>query len=418
MTSTESTSGSAASTRSASPNTSGAVPLDRSIGLAEREPPGTSASSALRVTSDGSASTRPAPSSASVARNAGPHELVSTATRGPAGSAWRVSTLAVWNIWVNVSTRITPDWSSIAPTEASDGQPDGSAHVLPHAPADLHGHDRLGPRHLAGDAAELARVAERLQVQEDDVGVGVVLPVAQEVVAGHVGLVADGDERRDAQAPRPQLLDDGGADRARLGGQADAAGQRIDVGERGVQPDLGRRVDDAEAVRPDEPHPVPAGQRDQVVLEALAGVVLVGEARRDDDQPLHPPHRALLDDAHHLVGRHADHGQVQLAGDVEHRVPGPHARHVVRARVDRVHGPLEPAAHQVVEHLVADRALAARRTDDRHRVGPQEALDRSSLGAPSAVVDGGEGLGGRVDRQLDLDDPLLEPAVRLEARRG
>src|SRR5690606_31177461 len=65
--------------------------------------------------------------------------------------------------------------------------------------AALDQQDRLLAADPAGDAGELARVAERLQVQGDDVGVRVVLPVFEQVVAAHVGLVADRDEHGHVQ---------------------------------------------------------------------------------------------------------------------------------------------------------------------------------------------------------------------------
>ena len=55
---------------------------------------------------------------------------------------------------------------------------------------------RLRRRDATGEPGELARVPERLQVEQDDVGVRVLLPVLDEVVAGDVRLVADADERR------------------------------------------------------------------------------------------------------------------------------------------------------------------------------------------------------------------------------
>ncbi len=63
---------------------------------------------------------------------------------------------------------------------------------------------------------ELARVPERLEVQEDHVGVGVVLPVLEEVVAAHIGLVANRHERRDAEPQLGGLAEQLDPERARL----------------------------------------------------------------------------------------------------------------------------------------------------------------------------------------------------------
>ena len=56
--------------------------------------------------------------------------------------------------------------------------------------------------HPASEAGELARVAQRLEVEQDDLGGRIVLPVLEQVVARHVGPVARGDERRQANPAR------------------------------------------------------------------------------------------------------------------------------------------------------------------------------------------------------------------------
>ncbi len=88
-------------------------------------------------------------------------------------------------------------------------------------PAALHRHDRLGPRHPAGDAAELPRVAEGLQVERDDPGRLVVLPVLQEVVGRQVGLVAHRDHAREAEAEDGGPTQQGRGQRARLAEEPD-----------------------------------------------------------------------------------------------------------------------------------------------------------------------------------------------------
>jgi len=60
--------------------------------------------------------------------------------------------------------------------------------------SDLHRDDRFGPRDVAREPDELPRVPERLEVEEDHVGLRVVGPELQQVVAADVGLVADRDE--------------------------------------------------------------------------------------------------------------------------------------------------------------------------------------------------------------------------------
>ena len=110
-------------------------------------------------------------------------------------------------------------------------------------PADQRGGDRRGVRRggaLAGLAApgvhgehrhlraptrravraELARVAERLDVQHGELGLPVLLPPHQHVVARHVELVADRGERGDADAEPGQVVHHGEAEAAGLHDEA------------------------------------------------------------------------------------------------------------------------------------------------------------------------------------------------------
>ncbi len=91
--------------------------------------------------------------------------------------------------------------------------------------------DRLAQRDPAGDPRELARVADRLEVHHHDLGRLVLLPVLQQVVAGHVGAVAGADERRQAEATVADLLEDRRARARRTGrrtrpGRAAASARR------------------------------------------------------------------------------------------------------------------------------------------------------------------------------------------------
>ena len=59
----------------------------------------------------------------------------------------------------------------------------------------LQREDRLAPRDPPGKPAEAARIAERLDVEEHDLGRLVLLPPLEQVVRGDVRLVPDRDER-------------------------------------------------------------------------------------------------------------------------------------------------------------------------------------------------------------------------------
>ena len=140
-------------------------------------------------------------------------------------------------------------------------------------------------RHAPRDARELARVAERLEVEQDELGPRVVLPPLEQVVRGDVGLVADRDEGGEAEAARAGLLEQRQPERAALGREADVAARA----RRGANVAFSRGAGDrdAEAVRPDQPRAVRAHEREQPLLALGALGADLGEAGRDDAERAH-----------------------------------------------------------------------------------------------------------------------------------
>ncbi len=181
----------------------------------------------------------------------------------------------------------------------------------------LHRQDRFLARDAAGDPPEPARIAERLQVERDQPGVRVVLPVLEQVVGGDVGLVADRDEGGQADPPLLRLLQQREPERAALGGEGDRAGRQRARPERRVQPR--RRDGEAEAVRPDEPSPVGSNQREELVLTLAPFVADLGEAGRDHADRARAGAERLLDAGEHVARGQADDGQIRRLGQVADR---------------------------------------------------------------------------------------------------
>ena len=174
-----------------------------------------------------------------------------------------------------------------------EGSRVGAGRLLARArPAALHREDRLLPREPAGDPRELARVAERLEVHEDEVGTGVVLPPLEQVVGGDVRLVADGDESREPEPAGLRALEQCETEGARLGAEADPPRRECPRGERRIHADRGAR--DPEAVRADEPCPVRTDERQQLLLAGEALGAGLGEPRRDDAERARARAQCLL----------------------------------------------------------------------------------------------------------------------------
>ena len=284
-------------------------------------------------------------------------------------------------------------------------------------PSTLHRNDGLAARYAPGDAAERPGVAERLDVEQHDVGALVALPVLQEVVGADVGLVADRHEGGHAEAEATGLLEDGDPQRPRLRRERHASRTRWNRSERRVHAHGRCGVHHAHAVGPDHAHAVAPSPAHQLTLGRIALRTGLSEAGRDHDQPPYAFLGALLDHLEHVRGRHDDHRQLDVVGDVDHGRVGAHAGHVGRGGVDGVHGPREVALEEVAEDLVSDRPPFPPGADHRDRPGPQQPLHGSGRRPSFAVVHRLLRRLGRLDGEHDAHDTVGEAGRILEAGR-
>ena len=125
----------------------------------------------------------------------------------------------------------------------------------------LQREDRLAASDPSRDSRERPRIAERLEVEEHEVGCLVVFPPLEQVVRRDVGLVADRDERGEPECALRGLLEERQTERAALGRESDPAGGKGAGSERRVQAAAGDG--DAEAVGADEPGAVRAYECEQ-----------------------------------------------------------------------------------------------------------------------------------------------------------
>ncbi len=284
--------------------------------------------------------------------------------------------------------------------------------------ATLHRHDRLAAGDTAGQPGELARVPERFEVQQDHVGVGVLVPVLDEVVAAHVGLVAHRHERRDAEPDLTGLGEQLDSEPTGLRRERDPAGNGRERREGGVEADVVAGVDDAHAVRADHPHAVRAGQLDELPLRRRRAGAQLREPGRDDHEPGHLLRHAVASDVEDVRGRHRDDHQVDLVGDVAHLRVGAHPGDRGGVRVDRVDGTGEVALEEVAEQRVTDRPRGAAGTHDRHRARREQPIDGTGLRDVLTGLLHLHRRGRRRDGERHLDRPAVEMAFDLEARVG
>ena len=269
--------------------------------------------------------------------------------------------------------------------------------------AALDHEDRLLATDSPGDPGELARVAERFQIERNHVRCRVFGPILDEIVARQISLVADRDERRKAKRQTVGVLDDRQAQGARLRQEADVALEGRIRREGGVHSNVVAGVDHAHAVGADDTYAALAGDGQQLALHLLAGRARLGEAGRDHDHAVDALLSAFTGGLHRELGRNDDHSQIHRARDVQDGLVGADRLDHVRAGVDRVDRAVEAAIQEVVEHLAADGPALATGADNRHGTGSQHAAHGVHRRDLLAGLEAGLRLGGERCREFDTD---------------
>ena len=233
----------------------------------------------------------------------------------------------------------------------------------------------LLPEDLATDVDELPAGADVLEVHADDLGLGVVTEVAQQVDLVHVGLVAEADELRESEVVQVRVVQHRGADRARLGDEGQVAAPGNLQSEGGVHRDIRGSIDDAQAVRTD--------QRDAVLLHLLLDRILdlgafrpdLLETGGDGQDRLHALLGRLVDHTRDELRRNDQHGHLDVTFDRGEAGVGLDAMDVIRLVVHRVDRALESTLEEVQEDVVSDGSGAAGGAHHSDRSGAKQRLD-------------------------------------------
>ncbi len=286
-------------------------------------------------------------------------------------------------------------------------------------PRPLDHDQRLRGRRPPREPGELARVADGFEIHQGDVGVRVVVPVLQYVVAGDVRAVPGGDEgrhaghTRDASTAPVQPGQQGDADGSGLREQADASGAGHLGGERGVQAHVGRCVDDTEGVGPDDAHPVRARVPHEFALALASLGAALGVAGGDHHQSLYAVFAAFRHDLGDVFGGHGDDGEVDGFGDVPDGAVGRDSVEflLLEGRVHGVQASGEPGFPEVVEDAAADPAGCAPGADDGDGAGGEQPLHGAGLGALFPRALHGQGPVGGFEVELQAYDTVLEAAL-------
>ena len=277
---------------------------------------------------------------------------------------------------------------------------------------------RIGLRRATRRAsrAELARVAERLEVEQDEIRLRVVLPPLEQVVRGDVRLVPDRDEGREAEprsapsraararARRSATRSRSGpaAARAARRSRSAAASRRRCRGSSGRP--AGRRARGrARAAAPAARRPRRRSRRSRTRSRRARG--------RPCPAPPRPP-RAPAAPGRQITARSTG------VRDLRDRAVAAHAGDRLAAAVDRVGGAGEVGLEHVAEELAADRAAPARGADHGHARGSKNGRSEAATATWSRSSTRARNASVAAIGKLHLDLAVLELARDLEAGPG
>ena len=222
----------------------------------------------------------------------------------------------------------------------------------------LQGENGLFLRDAASKEAEVRRILNRLHVEENLLDVLFVLPVFQRRLGVDVRLVADRDELRKAEVEVLEDVEDAAAERARLRDKADAAALGKAFGKAPVEPHVGVRIDDAEAVGPHRAHAVAADAFEKFLFEGRPFGSGFLEARRDDAQPPDALGVAFVDGGENKVAVDDDDREIHVARNFAdrtvHRAPFDDAA----LRIDRIDFSPEAVLGQTLHQVRSDGVCA------------------------------------------------------------
>ena len=144
----------------------------------------------------------------------------------------------------------------------------------------------------------------------------------------------------------------------------------------------------------------------------------LGEARRDHAERADAALERVLRGGERRLGRHAEHGQIDVALDLAQAGNRRHAGDFLAAAVDRVGAAGKARVDHVAKELASDRASACRGADHGQADGREEMPQRGGHADMVSCVAAGERLPGRLDHHRRLDHAVDSPPRDGEARIG
>ena len=148
-------------------------------------------------------------------------------------------------------------------------------------------------------------------------------------------------------------------------------------------------VREAHAVGPEHEHPGLARQRGNRVLLRASRVTGFGVARRKQHGGLAAACGQRLERVDHAGFRNRQHREVEIGGQVGHRLDAADALDLAAAAADQVQMPRVAETKQVAEDEAAEAARVGRGADDGDRAWAQQRVEGSGVGGGLAGIDHG-----------------------------
>ena len=172
------------------------------------------------------------------------------------------------------------------------------------------------------DSSELARIAERFEVERDYRSPLIAFEEAQQVVRTHVELVSHRHETRQSEPGGTGLLGEHNAYRAGLGHEGETPRQRVETRERRVHSNERIRVHEAETIRSDDTHPVATGDLQEFRLGVRSRPTGFREPRSNHRHGADTRGRGLGEDIGDAIRRHRDDCEIDAFGNQRERPVG------------------------------------------------------------------------------------------------
>ena len=228
--------------------------------------------------------------------------------------------------------------------------------------------------------------AKTLEVHQDHIHRLIVLPVCQDVVAGDIRLVADGDEHGDTEIQTGGVFENGDAQGSALGDKADIARQRDGGSKSAIKTNLGISADHAHAVRANHAHAMLAHDGENVLLAPEPFLADLAKTGGDHDQAADTGLGTLLHYGLHMLTLDCDDRKVHLLRHSADTGICFHRADELCFRVHRKHRAVEIRSQQFFENNPADGSGPCGSTDHSNGPGTEDRIE--GLGSGHGILFG------------------------------